>query len=71
MAKTKKDTTIYVKTPKIGQTYMFSFAGSVHAGSLYSKNEKLTKQYNEPWYTMLDNKGTKYPVSIFTLRHIK
>lgn len=65
----KKDEKIFVKKPKIGESYWFWFAGGIIYGKLYEKCEKLTNHYNEPYYKLIDNKGTKYPVSIFKLRN--
>ena len=62
---------IYVKKPKIGESYWFWFAGGITHGVLMEKDEKLTDHYNEPWYMLIDKKGTKYPVSIFVLRYDK
>lgn len=63
MAKKKTPREITVKSPKIGATYYFRFAGSVVLGTLLRESESLSKHYNEKWLTMLAD-GTKYPVSI-------
>ena len=64
MAKKIKNKKIYVKKPKIGNHYWFWFAGTPTSNS-------LTEHYGEPWYKLIDKNGTKYPVSIFTLRNEK
>ncbi len=65
----KKNKKIYVKKPKIGESYWFTFAGTNVYGELYDSAEGLTNHYGEPWYMLIDKKGTKYPTSIFGLRH--
>lgn len=65
MAKKKNEVlTIHVKNPKIGKQYYFKFAGSVHYGTLIKKDTKLTTHYGIDWYTLEDDRGYKYPVSI-------
>jgi hypothetical protein len=71
MTKKKKSTMIYVKKPKIGESYWFWFAGGITRGILLDKCEKLTNHYDEPWYTLQSKEGTKYPVNIFALRYDK
>jgi hypothetical protein len=71
MVKKKNPKKIYVKKPKIGESYWFWFAGSITHGVLLKSCEKLTEHYGEPWYTLESKDGTKYPVSIFTLRYDK
>lgn len=63
MAKKKTPRAVTVKSPKIGATYYFRFAGSVVIGTLLKESESLSRHYNEKWLTMLAD-GTKYPVSI-------
>jgi hypothetical protein len=69
MTKKKNPKKIYVKKPKVGQSYWFWFAGTITFGELYDDAPGLTKHYGEPWYMLIDKKGTKYPVSIFVLRY--
>jgi len=71
MAKKKKIEQIYVKKPKMGEFYWFWFAGSTRYGKLLKKCDKLVAHYGEPWFTLEDKYGTKYPVNIFKLRHDK
>ena len=63
MAKKKIQRAITVKSPKIGEKYYFSFAGSTLFGILTKESKSLSKHYNEKWYTM-ESDGTKYPISI-------
>jgi len=63
MAKKKIQRAITVKSPKIGEKYYFSFAGSTLFGILTKESKSLSKHYNEKWYT-IESDGTKYPVSI-------
>jgi|TARA_R110002096_G_scaffold37605_4_gene104362 hypothetical protein len=60
---------IYVKKPKIGESYWFWFAGGITHGVLMEKDEKLTDHYNEPWYILQSKSGMRYPIGIFKLRH--
>jgi len=71
MAKKIKTKKIYVKKPKIGESYWFWFAGTPTLGELYDSADGLTKHYGEPWYMLVDKNGTKYPTSIFSLRYEK
>ena len=71
MAKAKKNKKIYVKSPKIGKKYWFCFVGSWDIGTIISRNEKLEEHYGEPWYTLQDKTGMKYPTSIFNIRNEK
>jgi hypothetical protein len=71
MTKKKKIEKIYVKKPKKGEFYWFWFAGSITYGKLLKPCDKLTAHYGEPWFTLEDKRGTKYPVSIFKLRNVK
>jgi hypothetical protein len=71
MAKKNKSKKIYVKKPKVGESYWFWFAGTIIYAELYDTAESLTKHYGEPWYMLIDKKGTKYPTSIFGLRYDK
>ena len=71
MANKKKGNKIYVKKPKVGESYWFWFAGTMTYGELYDDAPGLTKHYGEPWYMLIDKKGTKYPISILTLRYDK
>ena len=64
MAKKKQQLPIHVKNPKIGKQYYFRFAGSIERGVLTKKNDKLTAHYGVNFYTLEDDKGMKYPVSI-------
>ena len=74
MAKKKENKTIAVKKPKIGESYVFTFAGGLMAGRLDSRNEKLEAHYGEPWFTFVIVKGSqhhertmRYPVSIYNI----
>jgi len=71
MTKNKQSEKIYVKRPKVGESYWFWFAGGITNGVLMEKDEKLTEHYNEPWYILQSKSGMRYPVSIFTLRFDK
>lgn len=71
MGKKKKENKIFVKKPKVGESYWFWFAGTITYGELYDSADGLTKHYEEPWYMLIDKNGTKYPTSIFSLRHEK
>tara|TARA_B110000914_G_scaffold158672_1_gene139587 strand:- start:550 stop:786 length:237 start_codon:yes stop_codon:yes gene_type:complete len=71
MKKKKDIEKIYVKKPKAGEWYWFWFAGSISNGKLLGPSAKLTSHYGEPWFTLEDRHGTKYPVSIFKLRMTK
>ena len=71
MANKKIQRKITVKSPAIGETYYFRFAGSILKGTLISEAESLSKHYNEKYYMLLSNEievnegsATKYPVSI-------
>jgi len=69
MAKKQLQRKITVKSPKMGGTYYFRFAGSVLQGTIIDKCESLRKHYNEKYYTFLSDGTTKgifnkYPVSI-------
>lgn len=73
MAKKKTIQKIYVKSPKIGETYKFYFAGGPEIGVLINVSDKLSQHYGHPWYTLLgksevDGRDMKYPVSIYDLR---
>jgi hypothetical protein len=74
MAKKKAKQVISVKKPKIGENYIFEFAGGKLLGRLDCRNEKLEAIYNEPWFTFVvehDTIGregaTRYPVSIYNI----
>lgn len=71
MTKNKQSETIFVKKPKIGESYWFWFAGGITHGVLMNQDEKLTAHYNEPWYILQAKSGMRYPVSIFKLRFDK
>ena len=72
MARKKKENQkIYVKNPKIGKKYWFKFIGTWDYGTIITINEKLEEHYGEPWYTLEDKKGMKYPISIFNIRNEK
>ena len=71
MAKKKTQRTITVKSPNIGETYYFRFAGSALKGTLLEECVGLSKHHNEKYYILISyeneiTKGasTKYPVSI-------
>jgi hypothetical protein len=72
MAKNKKEQTIYVVKPKIGEKYHFRFAGSPMYGPIISLDDNLTKHYGYPWYWMNDDSDrnatkSKYPISIYNI----
>jgi hypothetical protein len=71
MVKKKKDNKIFVKKPKVGESYWFWHAGTITHGELHGTADGLTNHYGEPWYTLIDKKGIKYPTSIFNLRYDK
>ncbi len=64
MAKKKIQRSITVKSPKIGEKYYFSFAGSVLHGTFYAESKSLSKHYGEKFCSFITTDGTKYPVSI-------
>lgn len=71
MAKKKEKRTIFVKSPKVGETYYFYFAGGWERGVLSKIDEKLSEHYNEKWFTLENYSGSrlmKYPVSIYDIR---
>lgn len=71
MAKKKEKRTIFVKSPKVGETYYFYFAGGWELGVLSKIDEKLSEHYNEKWFTLENYSGSrlmKYPVSIYDIR---
>ena len=72
MAKKKAKQVVAVKKPKIGEKYIFKFAGGTLMGTLKCRSEKLEEFYKEPWFTMTVEKGSQhhsrtmyYPVSIY------
>jgi hypothetical protein len=79
MAKKKAKQVVAVKKPKIGEHYLFTFAGGTLLGTLDSKCEKLEEHYKEPWFWMrvpetnMDAKRksgkdyVRYPVSIYSI----
>jgi len=74
MAKKKEIKIVAVKKPKIGESYVFSFAGGIMVGKLECRSEKLEAHYGEPWFTFIINKGSqkhnrtmRYPVSIYNI----
>lgn len=71
MAKKKQITReITVKSPKIGDSYYFLFAGGILYGTFLKYSKSLSKHYNEKWLTMVtpnrhkDMPDMRYPVSI-------
>lgn len=72
MAKKKRECKrIFVKSPKIGETYYFYFAGGWDKGVLSNVDEKLTDLYNEKWFMLENHNGVRtmrYPVSIYDIR---
>ena len=69
MAKKTKKPKIYVKSPKIGESYHFLFLSMPYFGEIIRKDKKLTEFYNTPWFIIKDIKdGTKYPVAIHDIR---
>jgi len=66
---------ISVKKPKIGQNYVFSFAGSTMSGKIEERCEKLEAHYGEPWFTFTveskwknkKRRTMRYPVSIYNI----
>jgi hypothetical protein len=75
MSKKKQHRQITVSKPKVGETYDFSFAGSIMKGILTGEDEKLSKNYDEPWfwfkvpieYDPTSSREMKYPVSIYSI----
>lgn len=70
MAKKKQTQKIWVKKPKIGESYYFRFAGGIMSGILDRPNEKLTEQYNVKWFWIKRDNGDhviRYPVSIYDI----
>jgi len=74
MAKKKVKQVVAVKKPKIGERYVFTFAGGKLVGRLDCRNEKLEAHYGEPWFTFVVERGesgheraTRYPVSIYSI----
>ena len=74
MANKKEKQVVAVKKPKIGEDYLFEFAGGRMIGKLTSRNEKLEEHYKEPWFTFTVEKGSQahsrtmyYPVSIYKI----
>jgi len=63
---------IFVKSPKIGETYYFYFAGGWDKGVCVELSEKLSDHYNQKWYTIENyshgGRVMKYPVAIHNLR---
>lgn len=74
MAKKQEKKIVAVKKPKIGENYVFTFAGGTMIGTLIGRSEKLEDHYKEPWFTIEVQKGSqkhdrtmKYPVSIYSI----
>lgn len=64
MARKKVEKPVFVKNPKIGQSYYFRFAGSILHGKLLRKDEDLSRVYSYPWFFLEDLDGWKYPTSL-------
>jgi hypothetical protein len=63
MAKKKKTTEkIYVKNPKVGESYYFRFAGCVRYGELLGINKNLTNAQKK-YFKLIDKEGIIYPVN--------
>ena len=46
-----------------GQKCVFKFLGATCYGVVNEKNERLTREYNEPWYWVYETTtGTRYPI---------
>lgn len=74
MAKKKVNQTISVKKPKIGENYIFDFAGGKLLGRLDCRNERLESIHGVPWFTFVVEHYTigherivRYPVSIYNI----
>jgi hypothetical protein len=72
MAKKKEKKVVAVKKLKIGERYLFEFAGSRLIGTLTEHCKELEEHYKEPWFTIVVEKGSqahprtmRYPVSIY------
>lgn len=77
--KDKSNQVIKVKSPKIGKTYRFIFAGHAeYTGVLIEFNESLTSHYGYQWFTFsvpansadsarMGRDHWRYPSSIFDI----